>query len=109
MLMPSDRMESLASNKTQINQTILVREIWISSIDESCSSIIRDVIEDNFGPVEEIEFFGKKDQSFAFVKFFMVKTAYDAFTNKDRIAELLETGSSFVYLAFQFCPLLSQA
>lgn len=54
--------------------------------------IIREVIEDNFGPVEEIEFFGKKEQSFAFVKFYMVKTAFEAFSNKEKIAELLETG-----------------
>lgn len=83
MMMPAERVESLASNRTQINQTILVREIWISSIHENCESIIREVLEDNFGPVEKVEFFRKKEQSFAFVKFYMVQTAYYAFSNKE--------------------------
>lgn len=83
------------SNKTQINQTILVREIWLSNLDEKCETIIRDIFEDNFGPVEAIEFFRRGKQSFAFVKFFMVQTACYAFTDKEKVSELLETSKNF--------------
>ncbi|EAR84871.1 RNA recognition motif (RRM) superfamily protein (macronuclear) [Tetrahymena thermophila SB210] len=83
--------EVLSNHKTQINQTILVREIWVSNIDEKCKPYIREIIEDFFGGIEEVEFFDRGKDSFAFIKFFMVQTAYLAFTNKEKIAELLET------------------
>jgi hypothetical protein len=65
------------------------------------------MMEENFGPVEEIEFFPRGDSSFAFVRFFMVQTAHLAFSNKDKIAELLETSKNFEFLFFSsHVPLL---
>lgn len=72
-----------------INQVILVREIWLSNIDQNCKTTLKQIIEENFGPVENIEFFVRGKESFAFIKFSMVKTAYHAFTYKERLAELL--------------------